>query len=106
MVIPERAPCSIVVSSAAPRPLPETSAIRNAVRKKGLLDVAGDAELLLEALALALIFDQARVVQNTGGLNSEGVQDLTVEFGESGGVAGIQVDNAQKVPGLEQYGLR
>ena len=32
MVMPESAPCSMVVSSAAPRPLPETSAIRKAVR--------------------------------------------------------------------------
>jgi len=31
-VMPERAPCSMVVSRAAPRPLPETSAMRKAVR--------------------------------------------------------------------------
>jgi hypothetical protein len=82
----------------------EMREILEASREKGLLDVAGDAEFLLEALALTLVFDQARVVQNAGGFDSEGVEDLTVEFGESGSVAGIQIDNAQKIPSFGMNG--
>jgi hypothetical protein len=80
------------------REIPKTS------REKGLLDVAGDAEFLLKALPLPLVFDQARVVQNAGGFDGEGVKDLAFEFGEGGRAAGIEIHNAQKFPAFEMSG--
>jgi hypothetical protein len=75
----------------------EMREIPEAAREQGLLDVAGDTEFLLHALALTLAFDQARIVQNAGGFDRKRVQDLAFEFGESGSVAGIEVDNTEKI---------
>ena len=52
------------------------------LREKSLLNVAGNADFLLEALALALAFDQAGIIENACGVGGEGVQNLAVELGE------------------------
>ena len=54
-----------------------------------LLNVAGDVDLLFEALALAFALDEAGVVQNAGGLICKGVEQLTIELGKGGGAPGI-----------------
>ena len=124
----------MVVSSAAPSPLPETSATRKAVRsspigkqievvaahgmawsmnarhrkvrviaesarKQGLLNIPGDVEFLLHSLPLAFAFHEARIVQDACGFHCECVKDLAIEFGKSSGAAGIEVDDAEKMPG-------
>ena len=76
----------------------EMREIAEPAREKRLLNVARDAEFLLQALALALVFDQARVVQNAGGFDGEGVENLAFEFGERGRAAGIEIQNAEKMP--------
>ena len=76
--------------------------IPEAAGEKGLLNVAGDAEFLLQPLPLTFVFDQARVVQDAGGFDRQRVQDLALEFGESGGAAGIQIDDAEK---LSSFGM-
>jgi len=53
--------------------------------EKPLLDVAGDIDLLLQALAFTLPFDEAGIVQNVRSVGGQGVQDLAVQFRESGG---------------------
>ena len=47
--------------------------IAKAARVKGPLDVASDAEFLLEALALALALHQPGVIQNAGGFDGQDV---------------------------------
>src|SRR3977135_1574602 len=69
--------------------------------EKGLLDVAGDIDLLLEALAFALAFDEAGIVENAGGVGCQGVQDLTVESRESSRTARIQIEDAEEIPALD-----
>jgi hypothetical protein len=126
----------MVVSSAAPRPLPLTSAMRTAVRSsldwnhvevvaadfsagmmhagdgemrkvvqavrnERLLNGARDGKLLLEALALALLLQQARVIENAGGLAAEGVENLAVDGGEGGNAARIEIDDAEQGAVLE-----
>ena len=78
--------------------------IAKAARVKGPLDVASDAEFLLEALALALAFHEACVVQNARGFNPQGVEDLAVKFGKGSGPAGIQIDSSEKIPSLDMSG--
>src|SRR5258708_19599425 len=51
-------------------------------REKRLLNVAGNVDLLLEALAFALAFDEAGVIENAGGVGGQGIQNLAVQFGE------------------------
>src|SRR5713226_6584029 len=70
-------------------------------REKRLLDVAGDVDLLLEALAFALAFDEAGVVEDAGGVGGQGVENLTVERGEGGGAARIEVENAEEIAALD-----
>jgi hypothetical protein len=78
--------------------------IAKAARVKGPLDVASDAEFLLEALALALAFHEACVVQNARGFDAQGVEDLAIKFGKGSGPAGIQIDNSEKIPSLDLSG--
>src|SRR6202007_3286737 len=70
-------------------------------REKALLNVAGDVDLLLEALAFALAFHEAGIVENAGGVSGQGVQDLPVEFGEGGRAARIQVDDSEEIATLD-----
>src|SRR6266436_3563859 len=69
-------------------------------RKKRLLNVAGDVDLLLKALAFALAFDEAGVIENAGGVGGESVEDLAVQFREGRGTTRIQVENAEEIPAL------
>ncbi len=52
----------------------EIREIPESARQKGLLDVAGDVEFLLEALALPFVLDQARVIEDAGGFGAQRVQ--------------------------------
>jgi hypothetical protein len=63
--------------------------IREIAREEGLLDAARNVDLFFHALALALADDEPSIVQNACRVGGEGVKNLTVEFGESGGAAGI-----------------
>src|SRR5437879_2047285 len=65
-------------------------------REKPLLDVAGDIDFLLEALAFTLAFNEAGVVQNVRSVGGQGVQNLAVQFRESRGAARIQIENSEK----------
>src|SRR5713101_4900250 len=69
--------------------------------EKRLLNVAGDVDLLLEALSFALAFDEAGIIEDAGGVGGERVQDLAVEFGEGGRAARIQVENAEEFSALD-----
>ena len=51
-------------------------------RQQRLLDIARDVDFLLHALPFALAFHQPRVIQNTGSVCRQRVQDLPVQFGE------------------------
>ena len=74
--------------------------IAEAARQQRLLNVARDAQFLLEALALALALHQTRVVQNAGGFDGQGVQNLAIEFGKGRRASRIEIQNAQKLPAL------
>ena len=78
--------------------------IAEAARQQGLLNFAGDAQFLFEALALPFALDQAGVVQDAGGFDGQGVEDLAVELGEGGGAARVQIKNAEKLPALDLDG--
>ena len=69
-------------------------------REERLLNVARDVDLLFEALAFALAFDETGVVQNAGGVGGEGVENLAVELGEGGGAARVQVEDTEKIAAL------
>ena len=58
----------------------EMGVIAEAAWQKGLLNLAGDAELLLKALALALVLNQSRIVQNAGGFDGKCIENLALEF--------------------------
>ena len=77
--------------------------VAEAAGQQRLLDIAGDVEFLLEALALAFALDQARVVQNAGGFDGQGIEDLAIEFGKGGGAARIEVENAEKMAALDVH---
>src|SRR5439155_863538 len=70
-------------------------------RQKRLLNVAGDVDLLLEALAFTLAFHEAGIVQNVRSVGGQGIQDLAVELGEGGGAARPQVENAEEFSALD-----
>src|SRR6266436_347240 len=70
-------------------------------REKRLLNVAGNVDLLLEALAFALAFDEASVIENVGGVAGESIQDLTVELGEGRGAPRIQVKDSEEITALD-----
>lgn len=72
-----------------------------AVRNQRLLHGARDGKLLLQALALALPLDQARVVKNAGGLHGEGVENLAVDGRKGRDAPGIEINDAQQRPLLE-----
>ena len=74
--------------------------IAEAARQERLLNFPGDTQFLLEALALALAFHQARVVQNAGGFDGQGIENLAVKFGKGRGPPRIQIENAQKLAAL------
>src|SRR3974390_3512428 len=61
----------------------EMRVIAEILRQKRLLNVARDTDLLLEALALALAFDQASVVENACGVCGQRVENLLVKLGKS-----------------------
>ena len=70
-------------------------------RQQRLLNVAGDADFLLDALAFALAFDEAGVVENAGGFDGDGVENLAIEFGECSGTARIEIEHAEKIAALD-----
>src|SRR5260370_38263808 len=75
-------------------------------REKALLNVAGDVDLLLEALAFALAFDETGVVKNAGGVRRESVEHLAVELGEGRWTARIQIEHPEKIaPRAVNHGL-
>src|SRR5258708_1454138 len=49
-------------------------------REKRLLNVAGNVDLLLEALAFALAFDEAAIGEHSGSVGGHSVQDLAIPF--------------------------
>ncbi len=65
----------------------EMRIIADVAREQRLLNVSGDIDLLLEALAFALAGDQAGIVENAGGLIGESIEKLAIELGESRGAA-------------------
>src|SRR5882724_3537464 len=75
----------------------EVRVFAEVTREQGLLDVAGDIDFLFEALAFALAFDEAGIIQNARGVSGQRVQDLAVELGEGGRAARIQVENAEEI---------
>ena len=66
-----------------------------------LLNVARDADFLFHALAFALAFDEARVVENAGGVGGERVENLAIEFRERSGAARIEIEHAEKIAALD-----
>ncbi len=70
-------------------------------REQALLNVAGDVDFLLEALAFAFAFDEAGVIENAGGVGGEGVEDLAVELREGSGAAGVEIKDAEKIAALD-----
>src|SRR5260370_28790076 len=66
-------------------------------REKRLLNVAGNVDLLLEALAFALAFDEAGVIENAGGVGGQGIQNLAVQFGKGRRAPRIQVKGSAKI---------
>src|SRR6266850_5185943 len=79
----------------------EVRVFAEVTREQRLLDVAGDIDFLFEALAFALAFDEAGIVQNARGIGGQRVQDLAVELGEGGRAARIQVENAEEISSLD-----
>jgi hypothetical protein len=79
----------------------EMGKVVQAVGNERLLDGARDGKFLLEALALALLLDEARVVENAGGLRAERVENLAVDGGEGGDAARIEIDDAEQRAVLE-----
>src|SRR5258707_7283540 len=69
-------------------------------REQRLLNVAGAIDFLLESLAFALSFNEAGVVKDARGVGGESIENLTVEFGEGGGTARIEVEDAEEIPAL------
>ena len=67
-----------------------------AVRQQRLLDGARDREFLLQALALAFPLDQARIVENAGGLDAERIENLAVDGGEGRDAPRIEIDDAEQ----------
>jgi len=65
------------------------------------VNVAGDAEFLLQSLPLTFVFDR-RALSRSWRLRPPARPDLALEFGESGGAAGIQIDDAEK---LSSFGM-
>src|SRR5713101_5035835 len=57
----------------------EVRIVTKSVRQQRLLDLAGDVELLLHALPLALALDQTGVVQDAGRFERKRVQNLPIE---------------------------
>ena len=82
----------------------EMREIAEAARKKRLLDIAGDADFLLHALAFALAFDESRVVENARGFDRERVQNPPVEPRESGGTSGIEIYDAKEIAAFILHG--
>ena len=74
--------------------------IAEAARQERLLNFPRDAQFLLEALALAFALHEARIVQNAGGFDGQGVENLAIEFGKGRGAPRIEIQNAQKLPAL------
>src|SRR6266853_6989264 len=70
-------------------------------REKRLLNVAGNVDLLLEALAFALAFDEAGIVENAGSVGGQGIQNLAVKCGESRRSPRVQVKNSQEITALD-----
>src|SRR5439155_11975949 len=70
-------------------------------REKSLLNVAGDIDLLLETLTFTLAFDEAGIIENAGGVGGQGVDDLAVEFRESGGTARIQIEDTEEITAFD-----
>src|SRR5712671_4882670 len=71
--------------------------IAEVARKQRLLDFARDAKLLLETLALTLSFDESGIVENAGCFGGEGIENLAVQTGKSGGALRIQIAHAEKI---------
>src|SRR5258706_236731 len=69
--------------------------------EKRLLNVSSDVDLLLEALAFALALDQARVIENVGGVAGQSVQNLAVQFGEGRRSPRIQVKDSEEITALD-----
>jgi hypothetical protein len=71
------------------------------LRQESLLNVAGNADFLLETLALPLAFDQAGIVENACCVGGEGIQNLAVELRECSRAPRIQLENAKKIAALD-----
>ncbi len=85
----------------------EVREIPEAARQQRLLDLPGNAEFALDALTLALMLHQARVIEDAGALDGDGVQDLAVELGECRRPARIEIQHAEELPALHAHdGLR
>src|SRR4029077_7468187 len=76
----------------------EMRIIAEVARQECLLNVAGDVDFLLHALAFALACYQAGVVQNAGGLIGKRVEQLAIELGKCGRAARIEIQHAEKLP--------
>ena len=65
--------------------------------QKRLLNIARDSDLLLEALAFAFTFDQARVVENACGVGGQCVENLSVELGKCRRAFRIEIQDTKKL---------
>ena len=79
----------------------EMRKVAEAARQQRLLNIASDADFLFEALAFAFALDEARVVENAGGFDGEGVENLAVELRERSRAAGIEIQHAEKMAALD-----
>src|SRR5208282_3141297 len=78
--------------------------LAEAAGEQGLLHLAGNAYFLLEALALPVMLDETRILQDAGSFHSKRVEDPAIEVREGGWAAGIQIDGAKKLPSLVMDG--
>src|SRR5712691_680367 len=104
-VIVEREDVEVVATDRGTREIDagdgEVGVIGEIAREERLLNVARDVDLLLQALAFALVFDEAGVVQDAGGVGGQGVNNLAIEFREGGRAARIQIENTQEIAELD-----
>src|SRR5713101_2651689 len=62
-----------------------------------LLNLAGDTQLLSQALPLALVFDQPGVVNHAGGFHRQGVQDLPLQAGKRRRTPAVEVKDTEQL---------
>src|SRR5260370_15097986 len=70
-------------------------------REKRLLNVAGNVDLLLEALAFALAFDEAGVIASAGRVRRQGIQNLAVQICKSRRATPMQVKDSEEITALD-----